>query len=127
MKSRIKQIRNHFGYTQEVFASKINLSRNFIAQVEIGSKVPSERTIADICKEFGINEDWLRNGTGGDDNIFVVPVVSHDDEIAAFFAKILEEEGETAQKRWAYAYSKLPPELWEQLDKIMQAIIAGYK
>ena len=67
--TRIIELRNCVGtngkkMTQEEFSSRINLSRNFIAQIEIGAKVPSDRTIKDICKEFNVNENWLRYGEG---------------------------------------------------------------
>lgn len=63
MNKRIKKLRKELHLTQEEFSSKIGLSRNFIAQIETGMKIPSERTVKDICREFNINEDWLRNGT----------------------------------------------------------------
>ncbi len=50
--------------TQAEFADKILLSQNFIAQVESGKKIPSDRTISDICRIFDINEAYLRYGTG---------------------------------------------------------------
>lgn len=64
MNERIKELRKVLKATQVEFSSKIGLSRNFIAQVEIGTKIPSDRTISDICREFHVNEDWLRNGVG---------------------------------------------------------------
>ena len=64
MNNRIKEIRKDLGMTQEIFSSKLNLSRNFISQVEIGTKLPSDRTISDICREFNVNEEWLRTGNG---------------------------------------------------------------
>ena len=48
MNERIKELRSRLGLTQEEFSSKIGLSRNFIAQIETGTKKPSERTIFDI-------------------------------------------------------------------------------
>lgn len=62
MFSRIKQIRTEAGITQAQFAEKIGLSRNYVAMMEIGQREPSDRTISDICRIFGINEDWLRYG-----------------------------------------------------------------
>lgn len=62
MFSRIKQIRTEAGLTQAQFAEKIGLSRNYVAMIEIGQREPSDRTISDICRIFGINEDWLRHG-----------------------------------------------------------------
>lgn len=64
MNERIKELRKVLKATQAEFSSRIGLSRNFIAQVEIGTKIPSDRTISDICREFHVNEDWLRNGVG---------------------------------------------------------------
>lgn len=64
MNQRIKELRKSLNMTQDEFSSKIGLSRNFIAQIETGTKTPSDRTINDICREFNINEEWLRTGNG---------------------------------------------------------------
>ncbi|MCI8285349.1 MAG: helix-turn-helix transcriptional regulator [Firmicutes bacterium] len=66
MKTRIRKIRLDNNLTQEEFASKIELSRNFISQMESGTKVPSERTIKSICREFNINYEWLVSGRGSE-------------------------------------------------------------
>ena len=63
MNTRIKEIRKSSGLTQEAFADKLSLTRNYISLMEKGERVPSDRTISDICREFGYNEEWLRNGT----------------------------------------------------------------
>lgn len=62
MNNRIKQIRQMENLTQSQFAEKINLSRNYVAMIEIGQRDPSDRTISDICRIFDIQEDWLRDG-----------------------------------------------------------------
>ena len=62
MHTRIKMIRQDEGLTQSQFANKIGLSRNYVAMIEIGQRDPSDRTISDICRIFGISEDWLRYG-----------------------------------------------------------------
>ena len=61
---RIKEIRKAAGKTQQSFADVIGLKRNTIANYEIGQIQPSDRTIADICREFNISEHWLRTGEG---------------------------------------------------------------
>ena len=40
------------------------MSENFIWQIEKGQREPSDRTISDICRVYGINETWLREGAG---------------------------------------------------------------
>lgn len=52
------------GLTKTAFAEKINVSQSFVSRLVSGEKVPSDRTIADICREFGISEVWLRTGEG---------------------------------------------------------------
>lgn len=61
---QIKGIRKALDMTQSEFAEAINLSRNYIAMIEIGQREPSERTIADICEKFNVREEWLRTGQG---------------------------------------------------------------
>lgn len=50
--------------TKTAFAEKINVGQSFISQLCSGAKMPSDRTIADICREFNISEEWLRTGKG---------------------------------------------------------------
>lgn len=64
MINRIIKIRKDNNLSQEKFADKLNLSRNFINQVEAGKKNLSDRSISDICREFSVSEEWLRHGTG---------------------------------------------------------------
>lgn len=61
---RIRKIRNHYCLSQEEFSEKIDLSKNYIWMLEKGERIPSTRTIKDICREFLVNEKWLRTGTG---------------------------------------------------------------
>lgn len=62
MIDRIIEIRKEAGLSQGEFAERLELSRNFINQVENGKKNFSDRTISDICKKFGYSEEWIRNG-----------------------------------------------------------------
>lgn len=84
MKERFKSLRKSLGLTQAKFAESIGMSQNFIAQIEIGTKEPSDRTISDICRIHNINEEWLRTGQG---EMYIPP----DDETAALVENLLEE------------------------------------
>lgn len=50
--------------TKTAFAQKIGLTQAYVSALSIGRKKTSDRTISDICREFGINETWLRTGEG---------------------------------------------------------------
>ena len=64
MKDRIKRLRKVLDLTQQEFAERIGVKRNTIGQYEIGRNAPPGTVISLICKEYGVNEEWLRNGTG---------------------------------------------------------------
>lgn len=83
MNDRIAQVRKQAGLTQEKFAEKIGLTRNFVWMIEKGDRVPSDRTIADICREFRVSETWLRTGDG---EMFLP--MDADEELAQVLAEI---------------------------------------
>lgn len=117
MNERIKNLRKSLNMTQEEFSKRIGLSRNFIAQVEIGTKTPSERTISDICREFEVNEEWLRTGNGE-----MIIQKSKDEQIAEMLADIQTGGEDTFKHRLVSALSKLNKEDWESLEKLIDLI-----
>ena len=60
--SRINKVVELSGLTKSGFAKKINITPSHVSQMCSGLKVPSARTITDICREFGVREAWLRDG-----------------------------------------------------------------
>ena len=64
MKDRLKKLRKELDLTQQAFAEKIGMKQNTIAQYEMGRTTPSDAIIFSICREFSVNEKWLRTGEG---------------------------------------------------------------
>ena len=64
MNERIKKIRKEVGLTQQEFAEAIKVKRNTVATYEMGRSIPSDAAISLICREFDVNEEWLRTGEG---------------------------------------------------------------
>ena len=64
MNERLKIIRLKLKLTQDDFAKKINVTRSAISNYEKGTRNIMNRVIADICREFNVNEEWIRHGTG---------------------------------------------------------------
>ena len=64
MEDRIKNIRKHFGLTQSEFGQKIGVKGNTITGYESGVRSPSDAVIISICREFNVDENWLRTGNG---------------------------------------------------------------
>lgn len=64
MNERIMMILNEYHLKKVDFAKRLKLSQPFVSELCSGAKMPSDRTISDICFEFQINEHWLRTGEG---------------------------------------------------------------
>lgn len=64
MNERMKLIRKSLELTQEKFAERIGLKQNTIALIESGKRNMSDQAILSVCREFGVNEEWLRTGDG---------------------------------------------------------------
>lgn len=64
MKDRIKRIRKEIDLTQCEFAKRIGTTANVLTNYETGRRNPSASVINNICKTFGVNEEWLRTGEG---------------------------------------------------------------
>lgn len=64
MHDRIKKLRKALDLTQQEFANRLGLKQNTVATYEMARTDPSDRTIFAICREFNVNEQWLRTGEG---------------------------------------------------------------
>lgn len=84
MKNRILKIRKDNKLTQDAFAERLNLSKNFVWMLEKGERIASDRTIADICREFSVNERWIRTGEGE-------MYKEIEDEVAEVVSELLDE------------------------------------
>lgn len=117
MKDRFKELRKELNVTQQEFADKLKISRNFVAQIEMGSKVPSDRTIDDVCREFNVNEEWLRTGNG---DMFVPGI--KDKQISAMLADVMKSGEDSFRHRLVSALARLDDEGWDNLEKLIDMI-----
>ena len=117
MHERLKQIRKSLNLTQQEFADRLNVSRNTVATYEIGKSNPSDAAVMLICREFKINETWLRNGIG---EMFIE--LTRDEQIASFIGSIQATEKDSFKKRFIAMLSALDESEWEVLEKIALAL-----
>lgn len=113
MNKRIEEIRKDLGFSMEKFGNKIGISKSAVNQIEKGINNPSEQTISLICKEFDINEEWLRNGKGEKKKKVTV-----NQEVAEFINDIMELPEEDFKKNIIYSLASLSTEEWEALQKL---------
>ena len=118
---RIKLIRKEKNYTQQRFADILGLKQNTVATYEMNKTIPSDRTIADICREFGVDRIWLETGVGEP-----FRPVNRNEEIAAILGRAIVNN-DTARDRLIRAFCQLPEELFPYAEKILLEIIENLK
>ena len=111
MKDRIKKIRKEFDLTQQKFADRIGVKQNTVAQYEMGRNTPIDTVISLICREFNVNEDWLRNGNG---DMFLP--VDRENEISKIVRGLLNEEANSFKSRFITMLAGLSVSDWERLE-----------
>lgn len=120
MADRISAIIKEKGLTKSAFAKKINVSQPFVTQLTSGDSSPSDRTIFDICREFDVNEEWLRTGEG---EMFVS--ISRDEEIEEFVGRLLHDEPDSFRKRLVSVLAKLTEDEWAILEEKARWLVNG--
>jgi transcriptional regulator with XRE-family HTH domain len=103
--------------SQEAFAKKLNLSRNFINQVECGKKNLSDRSILDICEVFDVNEEWLRTGNG---EMFLP--INQEKELAKLTVDFLKSEPESFRRRVIAYLAKMTDEQWKMVEDMVDEL-----
>ncbi|NSG14206.1 helix-turn-helix transcriptional regulator [Blautia producta] len=61
---RVKELRKTLNYTLDKFGGKLGVQKAAISKIEKGENNLTEQMLLSICREFSVNEEWLRNGTG---------------------------------------------------------------
>ena len=114
MGERVKELRKALGLSGEKFGEKIGVTRSAISDIERGRNGLSDSNILAICREFNVNEEWLRSGTGE-----MFKDMTLDEEIISFIGDIQWDASNTFKKRFISAIAKLNEEEWKVLEKII--------
>lgn len=117
MKERIKQIREAIHLTQTEFGTRIGVKGNTITGYDTGLRHPSSQTILSICREFGVNEEWLQTGKG---DMFLTMTTS--EEIAAFAGDVCAMEDDSFKKRFVAMLARLDDKGWLALENMANLI-----
>ena len=110
---RIKELRKELEMTLDRFGERIGLKKAALSTIENGKCSVTDANIKSICREFNVNETWLRTGEG---DMFVQ--MDRDEQIASFIGRIQSDAGETFKKRFISMLSSLDESEWEVLEKM---------
>ena len=115
--ARIKSIRNGLGLTLKEFGGRIGMSAAAISNIENGVYAPKASTISLICITFGINRDWLENGSG---DIYAVAVPDKPENDRPL------TQDEAFARNTIAALAKMPPEFWKMARALVEEIWQQY-
>ena len=64
MNYRVKELRTALSLTSEAFGARLGVTKAAISKIENGSRSVTDQLLLSICREFNVNEAWLRTGQG---------------------------------------------------------------
>ncbi len=117
MKNRLIEIRKAVGYSQQKFADKLNIKRGTIANYECGRNEPIDAVISLICREFNVNEKWLKTGEG---EMFLPE--DRDDMLSRLTVDLLTEEEDSFKNRFVSLLARMTDEEWTMLENMVEKL-----
>lgn len=109
---RVKTIRKGLNLTLEKFGSKVGLKKNSLSQIENGVNSLTDQVALAICREFSVNEHWLRTGEGE-------PYIKgSDDELAELVGRLYKDKGSMRYK--------ISLELCRAMEKMTDEQLKGF-
>lgn len=117
--SRIKELRNSLGLTQQKFADRLGIQRGAVANYELERNAPIDAVISLICREFHVREAWLRDGTGE-----MLESKPRAEELGELVRKLLSDRPESFRSRLITSLLRFEPNSpeWQVLENIYDSI-----
>ena len=112
MHSRISEIVRKLGITKTDFAKKLGLSQPFVSRICSGDSVPSDRTLADICRVFNVNRRYLEHG----EEPMFMPAVDPDTDFINELLDNIDSPFVDVIRATVRVYMELPPEDQRKFD-----------
>lgn len=122
MKERIKELRKSLKLNQTEFGNRIGIKQTTVAGYETGAKNPMDSVVKSICREFNINEVWLRTGEGE-----MFRKQSTENVLMDFMEGLSFEGDESFKKRFVQAISQMSDEGWEHFEKWLNEFLQKYQ
>ena len=101
--TRTKELRKALGLTQQEFANRLHITRGAVSNWDLDITSPSDAAISLICREFDVNEDWLRSGEGE-----MFEQLTEDEDRARFFGDLSKESASPEVLAFIDALRKTP-------------------
>ena len=119
MNERIKELRLKLGLSQDEFGRRLGVTRGAITNIELNKVEPKPLFIDLMCREFHVNESWLRTGEGE-----MFQPKSRNDELLDYARRIAEGDPGSIQAQLLTVMTRLTDAQWEVLAQVAAQFLA---
>lgn len=112
MNERIKKLRQELGLSQDEFGRRLGVTRGAVTNIELNKVEPKPLFVDLICREFNVNEEWLRTGEGE-----MFKPKSRNEELFEFVTNAIGEPT-GIQAKLLSIMARLTDEQWKVLNDI---------
>lgn len=121
--TRIIKLCDVLNISKSDFARRINVTPSYISKLGKSTEsVPSERTIDDICRVFGVSKLWLKTGEG---EMYVKRDMNQ--EIGMMVTALMKDADESFRKRFIAALLQVPPDGWNAIEEFVNKLSTAEK
>ena len=117
-RERVRDLRLRLKLTMAEFGKRIGIQKSAVSKIENGSVSLTDQNRMAICREFGVNENWLRTGEGER-----FPEKSREEQIRDYFSDLEGLSGEL-KDRLLDALAAIRPEDWKLIEQLVNRIVA---
>lgn len=118
MNERIKELRRSLGLSGEKFGERLGVGKTAISKLEKGENNITDQMFKSICREFNVNEDWLRNGT---EPMYIE--IEEEDQLMEWAGKVLSKQSDSFKKRFVKMLMSLTEDEWEFLEEKAKELV----
>lgn len=118
---RVRALRKELGLTLQAFGDRLGVTRATVSRIENGVNNLSDQMVVSICREYGVSEEWLRDGEG---EMFVP--VTRNEKIARFAGELMKDETPEFRRQLVEILADLDDDGWEALACFAEKL-AGLK
>lgn len=125
MNERIRLLRKELGLNQSDFGNKIGVKQGTVAGYESGARTPLDAVVSSICREFDVNEEWLRTGEGE-----MFEQMTEQQKLLKYTGMLLKDKDSAivnAIQSFIVTYEQLDDTSKATLEKIAQQFIDNLK
>ena len=125
MNERLKKLRKTLDLTQQKFADRLGVKRNTVGQWECGINAITDQVVFSICREFDVNEEWLRTGEGE-----MFEQMTEQQKLLKYTGMLLNDKDSAivnAIQSFIVTYEQLDDTSKATLEKIVQQFVDNLK